>query len=95
MIDDALFQTKAFTDGANPALYQDIENIVNAMPALLKTKKEEASLYFYSVSCGARSSTCANVLVQDIENVEHDGKGNYTIKVSTEVFKSMNILTTN
>jgi hypothetical protein len=47
----------------------DIGNVIAAMPDALPTKKEEASLYLYAGSCGARASTCAEVRLQDIISV--------------------------
>ena len=63
-------KTKAFGEGKNPCLLQDLVRIFESMPSALPTKKEEISLFLYAISCGARASTCADVRLQDIERVE-------------------------
>jgi hypothetical protein len=55
------------------------------MPDTLPTKAEEASLFLFAVSTGARSISCANVMVQDIQKVFTsviDGKEQTFVQVS-------------
>jgi hypothetical protein len=51
-------------------LYQDVATILKAIPDSLPSKIEEYSLFTYTVYCGARASTAANVQLRDITEVK-------------------------
>lgn len=50
-------------------MIDDVAYIISTIPNLHEDKAEEASLYLFAVSCGARGSSCDGVEVKDIIRV--------------------------
>ena len=74
--------------GKEPILAVDIERVIMHTPELLPTRCEEASLWLFALTVGARAITCTHVLIKDILAVYISPvTGKYLIQINQKVVK--------